>query len=48
MHCAYTKLVNARDVWQVDKNEQGEVTRKRLYGVTYVPLTDADKQWRDG
>ncbi|KAH8895914.1 protein-L-isoaspartate O-methyltransferase [Thozetella sp. PMI_491] len=28
-------------VWQVDKDGDGKVTRKKLFGVRYVPLTDA-------
>jgi len=28
-------------IWVVDKDEKGEVTKKKLYGVRYVPLTDA-------
>lgn len=30
-------------IWAVDKDAQGVVTRKRLFGVRYVPLTDAPK-----
>lgn len=30
-------------VWTVDKDEQGNVTKKKLFGVRYVPLTDAPK-----
>ncbi|KAG9230305.1 hypothetical protein BJ875DRAFT_507403 [Amylocarpus encephaloides] len=28
-------------IWVVDKNEKGEVKKKKTYGVRYVPLTDA-------
>ncbi|KAI0016344.1 protein-L-isoaspartate O-methyltransferase [Xylariomycetidae sp. FL0641] len=28
-------------IWTVDKDEEGKVTRKKGYGVRYVPLTDA-------
>lgn len=30
-------------IWAVDKDAQGVVTRKRLFSVRYVPLTDAPK-----
>ncbi|KAI3400368.1 hypothetical protein diail_3385 [Diaporthe ilicicola] len=30
-------------IWAVDKDARGEVTKKRLFGVRYVPLTDAPK-----
>lgn len=30
-------------IWTVDKDVNGKVTKKRLYGVRYVPLTDAPK-----
>jgi protein-L-isoaspartate(D-aspartate) O-methyltransferase len=28
-------------IWTVDKDREGNVTKKKLYGVKYVPLTDA-------
>ncbi|PVI06998.1 protein-L-isoaspartate O-methyltransferase [Periconia macrospinosa] len=31
----------AQHIYVVDKNEKGEVVKKKLYGVQYVPLTDA-------
>lgn len=31
-------------IWTVDKDEQGRVTKKRLFGVRYVPLTDGPKK----
>ncbi|WVQ98713.1 protein-L-isoaspartate O-methyltransferase [Kwoniella sp. CBS 9459] len=36
----------SQDIWQIDKDAHGEVIKKKLFGVMYVPLTDADKQWR--
>ncbi len=30
-------------VWTIDKNAEGIVTRKKLFGVRYVPLTDAPR-----
>ncbi|KAL2023276.1 hypothetical protein VTK56DRAFT_3014 [Thermocarpiscus australiensis] len=33
----------SQHVWCVDKDEKGEVTRRKLFGVRYVPLTDAPK-----
>jgi len=37
---------DSQHVWTIDKDEQGEVTRKKLFGVRYVPLTDAPKGGR--
>jgi len=37
-----------QDVWNVDKDEKGTVTKKRLFGVRYVPLTDQTKQRANG
>ncbi|EJU02468.1 protein-L-isoaspartate O-methyltransferase [Dacryopinax primogenitus] len=37
---------NEQAIIQVDKDEQGAVTMKELFGVMYVPLTDKTKQWR--
>jgi protein-L-isoaspartate(D-aspartate) O-methyltransferase len=34
----------SQHVWCVDKDEKGEVSRKKLFGVRYVPLTDAPKE----
>lgn len=33
----------SQHIWCVDKDEEGEVTRRKLFGVRYVPLTDAPK-----
>jgi protein-L-isoaspartate(D-aspartate) O-methyltransferase len=30
-------------VWRIDKDDKGAVTKKKLFGVRYVPLTDAPK-----
>ncbi|RSH91319.1 hypothetical protein EHS25_009618 [Saitozyma podzolica] len=37
--------VGHQDIYQVDKSATGEITKKKLFGVMYVPLTDPDKQW---
>ncbi|SPO23845.1 probable l-isoaspartyl protein carboxyl methyltransferase [Ustilago trichophora] len=35
-----------QNIWQVDKTPDGTVTKQKLGGVLYVPLTDVEKQWR--
>ncbi|CAG8596630.1 2254_t:CDS:10 [Ambispora gerdemannii] len=35
---------SSQDIYQIDKDENGNITKKRLMGVMYVPLTDAEKQ----
>lgn len=34
---------SGQHIWVVDKGEDGTLEKKRLYGVRYVPLTDAPK-----
>ncbi len=34
-----------QNIWQVDKAEDGKVTREKVCGVMYVPLTDREAQW---
>jgi len=38
-------FVGGQSIWQVDKDDKGSVTKKQLFGVQYVPLTDSTKQW---
>jgi protein-L-isoaspartate(D-aspartate) O-methyltransferase len=33
--------LHEQNVWAIDKDENGVVTKKKLFGVMYVPLTDA-------
>jgi protein-L-isoaspartate(D-aspartate) O-methyltransferase len=37
------ELGYGQHIYVVDKDAKGEVTKKKLYGVSYVPLTDAPK-----
>jgi protein-L-isoaspartate(D-aspartate) O-methyltransferase len=30
-------------IWTVDKDAKGVATKKKMFGVRYVPLTDAPK-----
>lgn len=32
-------------VWQIDKDELGQVEQKKLFAVSYIPLTDAENQY---
>ncbi|TKY89298.1 hypothetical protein EX895_001829 [Sporisorium graminicola] len=34
-----------QNIYQVDKSETGEITKLKICGVLYVPLTDVKKQW---
>ncbi|UPK90437.1 hypothetical protein LCI18_001372 [Fusarium solani-melongenae] len=33
----------SQHVWRIEKDENGEITKKKLFGVRYVPLTNAPK-----
>ncbi|KAK4051189.1 hypothetical protein OIV83_003011 [Microbotryomycetes sp. JL201] len=35
---------SSQTIYQIDKDKQGKVEMKKLFGVNYVPLTDAYKQ----
>ncbi|KZV98155.1 protein-l-isoaspartate o-methyltransferase [Exidia glandulosa HHB12029] len=39
---------DTQEVVQVDKDAEGNVTKKTLFGVMYVPLTELDKQLNSG
>jgi protein-L-isoaspartate(D-aspartate) O-methyltransferase len=34
-----------QNIYQIDKAHDGTITSRKICGVLYVPLTDADKQW---
>jgi protein-L-isoaspartate(D-aspartate) O-methyltransferase len=34
----------AQHVWRISKDRNGEVSKERLFGVRYVPLTDAPSE----
>ncbi|GAA5970997.1 hypothetical protein JCM3765_002289 [Sporobolomyces pararoseus] len=34
-------------VWLIDKKEDGTVEKKKLFGVSYIPLTDAENQYTE-
>jgi protein-L-isoaspartate(D-aspartate) O-methyltransferase len=31
----------SQSVWRIEKDDQGQIKERRLFGVRYVPLTDA-------
>ncbi|KAJ4171118.1 hypothetical protein NW754_007263 [Fusarium falciforme] len=33
----------SQHVWRIEKDENGEITKRKLFGVRYVPLTNAPK-----
>ncbi|EST05144.1 Protein-L-isoaspartate(D-aspartate) O-methyltransferase [Kalmanozyma brasiliensis GHG001] len=35
-----------QNIWQVDKAPDGSVSKEKICGVMYVPLTDRERQWR--
>lgn len=39
---------NGQNIWHVDKDENGKITKQKQFGVMYVPLTDVNKQWPAG
>lgn len=38
-----SRMFGNQHIWVVDKGTNGEVKQEKLYGVRYVPLTDAPK-----
>ncbi|KAI5288993.1 hypothetical protein KEM54_004594 [Ascosphaera aggregata] len=36
-------IINEQYIWEVKKDEHGNVTKNRVFAVNYVPLTDAPK-----
>lgn len=37
------KMGYNQHVWRIEKDGNGEITKKKLFGVRYVPLTEAPK-----
>lgn len=47
--CMFIPVEDSHDrdsqyVWRIEKDKDGNISRKRLFGVRYVPLTDAPKE----
>ncbi|TQV98394.1 hypothetical protein V2A60_007862 [Cordyceps javanica] len=47
--CMFIPVEDERDqdsqyVWRIEKDKDGNISRKRLFGVRYVPLTDAPEE----
>lgn len=38
------KMGYNQHVWRIEKDGNGVITKKKLFGVRYVPLTEAPKQ----
>ncbi|KAE8209893.1 hypothetical protein CF327_g6174 [Tilletia walkeri] len=36
---------HSQDIWEIDRSEDGTITKRKVMGVRYVPLTDAAAQW---
>lgn len=32
---------DSQHVWRIEKDKDGNISKKKLFGVRYVPLTDA-------
>ncbi|KAI5303510.1 hypothetical protein KEM56_007472 [Ascosphaera pollenicola] len=43
-------IINEQFIWEVKKDEHGNVSKQRVFAVNYVPLTDAPRrqgEWKD-
>ncbi|CAD6907538.1 hypothetical protein CF335_g6 [Tilletia laevis] len=36
---------DSQDIWEIDRTEDGNISKRRVMGVRYIPLCDSEAQW---